>query len=172
MLILTFVLSYSHMSEETKTPQSNQPPHKDLFEESLEMQAAGSARRLEAQRDEAARLTLREEKMALIEEANRKAKRTKVTKDLVAGVALTGVIVGGGVLMGNAINNQAEHVNDQNQKWSNETNQNLQRQDFENGLENGKVTIATPTPTETLLPAPQQIDQKDTQLDGPQLPTK
>jgi uncharacterized protein HemX len=80
-----------------------------------------------------------------------------------AGVAVVGVataaILGGGLAY--AAEGTAESNEHKNQAWSDQQQADQHRQDFENGLDTGKVTIVTPSSQETVIPSPQQIEPSD-----------
>jgi hypothetical protein len=87
---------------------------------------------------------------------------------LVTAVAIAGIALPvGSEFVANTIDRHIQDEQKQNQQWIDEANQTQQRQDFEKGLNNGKVVIETPVRTVTEIPAPKQIDT-NTQL--PTLP--
>jgi hypothetical protein len=99
------------------------------------------------------------------EQAN-SVKATALRLATTAAIAAV-VLPVGGEFVANSVDQYVQNEQKQNQQWINEANQNQQRQDFEQGLDNGKVVIETPAQTVTEIPAPKQIDT-NTQL--PTLP--
>lgn len=82
-----------------------------------------------------------------------KPKSSKTETAIVAGVIAASLgVVGVGLAAG--AENQATSQQDKNAQWNEEAQENQKRIDFENGVQQGSVTIETPAPTVTELPAP------------------
>lgn len=94
----------------------------------------------------------------------------EIAKDVASVALIVGTGVAVGIVGGHAVESQTDHTYNQNKQWSDDANHNTQQQEFDKGLDNGKVTIeTTPAP----LPVPLQIGIGEaSHIDNEQLETK
>jgi len=83
-------------------------------------------------------------------ETHKSSKAETIAVATITALSL-GALAGG---LAFAAENHATSEQDKNAQWNEEAEQNDKRADFENGLNQGSVTIETPAPTVTELPVP------------------
>ena len=139
---------------ETPTPpeKTNETSLEEAGRQAQEMSDADQIALFKIKLDEASQRLL-DSQEAIKTVTGARNTTAKVAATLVAAALVLPI---GGARIVDSVGDYVKAKEEQGQQWIDQANQN---QEFEQGLDKGTVAIQVPSPTETTIPAPQEIGQ-------------